>query len=33
MNRFANRVSAWLATATLALSLTGCGYNEFQRLV
>jgi LemA protein len=32
MNRIAMRTSAWLATAALALSLTGCGYNDFQRL-
>ena len=32
MNCIAMRVSAWMATAALALSLTGCGYNDFQRL-
>jgi LemA protein len=32
MNRIAMRASAWMATAALALSLTGCGYNDFQRL-
>ena len=32
MNRIAMRVSAWMATAALVLSLTGCGYNDFQRL-
>jgi LemA protein len=32
MNRIATRASAWMATAALVLSLTGCGYNDFQRL-
>jgi LemA protein len=32
MNCIAMRVSAWMATAALALSMTGCGYNDFQRL-
>ncbi|KAF4530551.1 hypothetical protein B566_EDAN018677 [Ephemera danica] len=27
-----NRISAWIATLTLALGLGGCGYNDFQRL-
>jgi LemA protein len=26
------RITAWLATAALFFSLTGCGYNDFQRL-
>ena len=32
MNRFATRASAWLATLVAVLALTGCGYNDFQRL-
>ena len=32
MSHFTRRASMALATAALALSLTGCGYNDFQRL-
>ncbi len=32
MSHFTRRASLALATAALALSLTGCGYNDFQRL-
>jgi LemA protein len=31
-SRPTHRLAALLGTATLALSLTGCGYNDFQRL-
>ncbi len=29
---WAGRMAAWLTAATLALGLSGCGYNDFQRL-
>lgn len=32
MNRFATRTSTWLGTLVVAFALTGCGYNDFQRL-
>jgi len=32
MNRLATRISAWLSTSLVVLALTGCGYNDFQRL-
>jgi LemA protein len=32
MSHFTRRAGMALATAALALSLTGCGYNDFQRL-
>ncbi len=32
MNRWLTRLSAWLSTSLVVLVLTGCGYNEFQRL-
>jgi LemA protein len=32
MTPFARRLSAWIATLTAALALSGCGYNQFQTL-